>query len=282
MNQFDWIFYTNYYNDIKAACINTEEKAIEHYTTHGSLENRKDHIDIGKYLKFNDPYGESLLSIINNDSFFGVSTSFLIYLIKECKIPVNYKILEVGCGIACLSLPIIKHIKSGQYCGVDVDKNCIEWCQQKITPLCGAIFKHVSDDNHNHNPIPFNNTEFDLVYSVNTFITLSPENVNIYLDKMNRVLKKGGQLIITLFMWNHTLKPQHKNNKHTKIRLVKINNNTYLTNNYNERAIVHQDTHIYTCFENANFEIKETIFGHWSGMSNAEIYMDLIHAVKIK
>lgn len=279
MNQFDWIFYTNYYNDIKAAGINTKEKAIEHYTTHGSLENRKNHMDIEKYLKFDDPYGTSLLGIINNDSFFGVSVGFLIYLIKECKIPINSKILEIGCGIACLSLPIIKHVKLGQYCGIDIDKKCVEWCQQKITPLCGAVFKHGSEDNHN--PIPFNNMEFDLVYSVNTFIILPSEHVNRYLDEINRVLKKGGQLIITLFMWNHTVKTRHKN-KHTKIRLFKINNNTYLTNNYNERAIVHQDTHIYTCLENANFEIKETIFGYWSGMSSAEIYMDLIHAVKIK
>jgi len=36
MSNFDWVFYVNFYTDIKAANINTEEKALEHYTTHGN------------------------------------------------------------------------------------------------------------------------------------------------------------------------------------------------------------------------------------------------------
>ena len=77
MSLFDWIFYTNFHTDIKAACIKTEEKSLEHYTLHGLDEKRVTHIDIEKYLKTHDPYGELLLSTIENDSFYGVNHNFI-------------------------------------------------------------------------------------------------------------------------------------------------------------------------------------------------------------
>lgn len=276
MNNFDWVFYVNFYTDIKVANINTKEKAIEHYKTHGSIENRKIQIDIEKYLKNNDIYGEILFSSINDNSMYGITHSFLIYLLKECQLTSNSTILEIGCGIACLSLPIIKYINNGKYYGIDTNKTCIDWCCHHITPLCNTTFKSVSSS---HFIIPCEDCELDTVYSTTIFLALTIDDITKYLTEINRVLKKGGCLIFTLFVWNQSVQMLLKTKK-IKTRIIKTNGLSYLINARGEQAIIHNDTTLYKCLQDKHFEIIETIFGHWSNSSNSNIYQDVICAVK--
>jgi ubiquinone/menaquinone biosynthesis C-methylase UbiE len=278
--QFDWRFYVNFYTDIKAANINTEDKALEHYTAHGNTENRKPYLDVEKYLKHSDCLGEILFSSIGNDCFLGINRIFLQHLVKECKIDTRVKVLEIGCGIACLSLPIIKHLKLGKYYGVDADKPCIDWCKRKITPFCDATFKVLSEDPLR---LPFDDGELDLVYSATLLSAIPDRGVNKYLLEINRVLKKGGSFIFTIFM-NHQTNATTAlaKNIRTKTRLNKINGLTYLMNGRNERSLVHQDDYITTCLEKANFETKDTIFGNWLDTSNNPIYQDIVTVMKIR
>jgi len=278
MSNYDWVFYANFYTDIKAANINTEEKALEHYTSHGAVENRRTHLDVERYLKNSEVYGETLFSSINDVSFYGISQHFLMYVIKECKLSINANVAEIGSGIACLSLPIIKHIKQGKYLGLDTNKACIEWCRRKISPYCDATFRHVTN---NHFIIPCDDNELDMVYSTTVFLALPIDDVNKYLMEINRVLKKGGHLIITVFLWNHTTQFSLKTKK-IKTRILRSNGNVYLVNCHGEQANVYNDTTIYALLETAHYEIKEIIFGHWNDTSNSGIYQDIIHAVKIK
>jgi len=273
ISHFDWKFYINFYTDIKAANINTEDKALEHYITHGSLENRKIFLDVEKYLKSNDNSGDSLFSSIDNDTLTGINRELLHYLIKDCKIGIQCNVLEIGCNIACLSLPLIKYLKSGKYYGIDRDKQCIDWCKHKIMPFCDASFKLLDDLR-----LPFDEGEFDVVFTGTLFSNISQENVDIYLNEINRVLKKGGQFIFSIFM-THQSQITTKTKK-LKTRLNKINGVQFLTNSRNEKANVHSDEHIWECLEKAHFELKDTLFGNWSDMSNTSMYQDLISAVK--
>jgi ubiquinone/menaquinone biosynthesis C-methylase UbiE len=281
-NHFDWKFYTNFYTDIKAANINTEDKALDHYVSHGSLENRKPHLDVEKYLKSSENSGESLFSSIDNDTLSGISRNFIHYLVKDCKIASNAKILEIGCGIACLSLPLIKYVKSGgKYCGIDPDKQCIDWCKHKITPFCDASFKLYNNDEPEIH-FPFDDGEFDVVFTGSLFGSIQQESIDKYLSEITRILKKGGQLIFTIFM-AHQFQITAKSKKiKTRTRLNKTNGVAFLTNSRNEKAYVHQDALINTSLEKAHFEIKDTIFGNWSDMSNSPIYQDLVSTVKVK
>lgn len=275
---FDWKFYTNFYADIKAANINTEDKALEHFTIHGSVENRKSSLDVDKYLKNGENYGESLYCSINNDSLSGLNRSILQYLIKDCKLSSQAKVLEIGCGIACVSLPLIKHLKSGQYCGLDTDKQSIDWCKRKIAPYCDGKFTVMSDDGELR--LPYDDNEFDLVLSASLLCNQPPENVDKYLSEINRVLKKGGQFMFTVFM-THQFQTTCTA-KTLKTRLIKVNGATMITNHRNEKAYVHSDELITTCLEHQHFEIKDTLFGNWSNMSNSPIYQDLINTVKLR
>jgi ubiquinone/menaquinone biosynthesis C-methylase UbiE len=324
-NVLDWVFYVNFYNDIKAAGITSKDKAVEHYRIHGSTENRQTHLDVEKYLLKDDTLGQSLLSNVNNDSFGGISTFFLDYLINVCNLPNHWNVLELGCSIGCMSLPIIKHLKSGHYTGLDPNPICIEWANREIVQLFpisssvpaqvvapatappssispqpyavasptitsslvvpppstvqSPVFSPPSFQNMTSDfVLPFADNQLDLVFSATTFTILPPKLMTKYLHEIHRVLKKGGQLIIGLYMCSCSRSPD----KTHKIRSIKANNEQYITNNYSERATVHQGSSVYKSMESQHFEIKDTIFGRWSDTSNSKLYQDVIHAVKIK
>ena len=40
LENFDWVFYLNYYEDLRLAGLKTEEDAKKHYINHGQFENR--------------------------------------------------------------------------------------------------------------------------------------------------------------------------------------------------------------------------------------------------
>jgi cyclopropane fatty-acyl-phospholipid synthase-like methyltransferase len=287
MNNFDWIFYTNFYNDIKSAGIDNEEKALDHYKTHGTIENRKISFDVERYLHHNEIYGESLFNINrNNLSLFSIHYDLLTLLIRECNLEKHSKVLEIGCNIACYSLPIIKYLTEGKYYGLESHRDCLGWCRSKILPHCrNTIFRRFIPDKLTI-PEGIGINDVDMVYSLSIFITLSPEHIPTYLNAINRILRKGGLLVIALFMWNQTT-PTTTRTKSLKTSLVKNNGNSYLTNNYNEHALVHSDSQIYKWLEESRFEVRETIFGSWTtngqgslGTPTTSIYQDVIVAIK--
>lgn len=275
MNDFDWIFYTKYYTDINGAGITTDEKAYEHYKIHGNYENRRTHIDVDKYLKSNDV--KSVLSETTSN-FIGMNPFFLDYLLKDSKIIDNHKVLEIGCSIACLSLPIIKYLKNGQYIGVDCDRKCIEWARTHIGSCCNALFRCVRENDKFQ--LPFDNEEFDLIYSTTTFTTLSSSYLSRYLSEINRVLRKGGLLIINIFISNNSILAQLSARKNKVKLIIKNDNKVSIVSHYNEHVIIQDDSFIGKCANKNNFTLKEIIFGNWNELSLSDNIGDIICFVK--
>jgi len=285
MDHFDWIFYVNFYSDLRAANINSEEKALEHYRSHGERENRKPFFDVGKYLKLNDKWGDALYNMIsrNEMSLFSVTPEMIRHVIQDGHMEPTYQVLEIECGIACISLPIIKRLTNGKYYGVDPSKSRIEWCQRQIIPACSSRnvqFQWLPDSNSLSLP-NIDNDQLDIVYSFCSFLTLPSTSIEAYLKEIHRILKPGGQVILSIFGWNQTPLIT-KRSRNIKTCVIKKNNQTSLANSYDERAIVHQDQQIYHLLEKMHLEVTDIIFGAWSDTSQSTIYHDMITAIKIK
>lgn len=278
MGDFDWVFYVNFYIDIKSSTEMTKEKALEHYNTHGRSENRKTHLDVGHYMRSSDSSsGESMFSFQRNNNLSTISKRFVSYVLRDIKLLHEAKIMEIGCGIACLSLPIIKYVASGVYYGVDTDTQCIEWCRHRILPVCpNMIFESINDENLR---LPCGDNTLDVVYSATLFNQLQYDDIINKLMEINRVLKKGGQLVIGLMMCNQ---PSHLNivSKKNHTKTTKIGGSTYLSNNLGESVIVHPDT-VVKIFKQASFSVDEIIFGTWSGTSKSDTYRDIMRFIKI-
>jgi 2-polyprenyl-3-methyl-5-hydroxy-6-metoxy-1,4-benzoquinol methylase len=280
MSHFDWIFYVNYYYDLKTSGIATEDRAIEHYKSHGVIEKRKTCINVGKYITSGDTTGESLFCNVKCDGLSSVTQQFINYLIKSCHLMSNYKVIEIGCGIACLSLPVICSLGCGTYVGLDSDLKCIEWCRKNIEPHTHSVFDHI-DSLENMG----DNGTYDLIYSTSVFMTIPISQISNYLNRVHRLLKIGGQLVISVLIWNTTIQA-YLRGKSINSRIVKIPSGSgysyQIIGNYGERVYVHPDDVLNRCLESRGFTIKEVVFGNWTETSSDVFLCDLINLVKVR
>jgi len=272
---FDWVFYSNFYSDLKAAHINTECSAIEHYKTHGISEKRITNINIENFLKTNDKNGTSLFNNICNERVFSMNKYFVEYILNDCSISSDSRIVEIGCGIGCFSLPIIKTLTTGKYYGIDSNVCCIDWCKSNIAPVCKSEFISM-----NNIHLPFNDNEIDFIYSTTLFAENPPNKMSIIMKEINRVLKKGGHFVFSAFISSQAQTQIFTKNEKHKIRIKSVDGTQIIINHKGEKGYLHPDNEFIDNLRVCDFEIKDTIFGNWAHTSNNLQYNDIIDVVK--
>jgi len=67
------------------------------------------------------------------ENFKESGEKFVGYLIKACGLNPNEKVLDVGCGIGRMAIPLTKYLTSGSYDGFDIVESGIKWCREYIT-----------------------------------------------------------------------------------------------------------------------------------------------------
>lgn len=96
------------------------------------------------------------------------------------------KVLDFGCG-------------SKPY--VDLFKNCTEYIGCDIEISGHVHVNEAIDVYYDGNTLPFNDAEFDWVFSSEVFEHIF--NLERIIQELNRVLKQGGDMLITVpFVWN--------------------------------------------------------------------------------
>lgn len=98
------------------------------------------------------------------------------------------KILEIGCGPGHFSHMIKKHFPNCEVIGLDLDSGHIDFAKSKANELNLSIKYLVGDATK----LPFNDEEFDLVYS-HTLVEHLP--FDAFISDQKRILKKGGKII---------------------------------------------------------------------------------------
>jgi SAM-dependent methyltransferase len=96
---------------------------------------------------------------------------------------------------------------------MDVVPHGINWCQQHITPRFPNFQFRLADvRNKAYNPkgqvpaadfdFPFPAESFDFAFLTSVFTHMLPDEVDNYLSEVQRVLRPGGQCLITWFLLN--------------------------------------------------------------------------------
>jgi ubiquinone/menaquinone biosynthesis C-methylase UbiE len=118
----------------------------------------------------------------------------------------NKKVLEIGGGRGDFSIWLAKNFKTATIVGVDFSPSAIGIAQQKI----GGSLPNLTFQVENAEALSFGGGNFDLIISCETMEhVLHPQTM---AAEMNRVLKEGGQFILTtenylngmLLMWLKT------------------------------------------------------------------------------
>jgi hypothetical protein len=134
--------------------------------------------------------------------------------------------------------------------------------------------------------IPFGTGLYDLVFSITLLSTQRMNSLKVMFGEINRVLKNGGMCVMVGLIWSpvNLLRLGTRHSRLTKItsegRPPGENPEVEVSNRYLERALIQPDGEMLQLLEQMGFEMRETLYGSWSGTSMSSIYQDVITLVK--
>lgn len=239
----------------------------------------------------------SWMNFVGNGDFKIIGNEFFKYFVELGGLKPHEKVLEVGCGIGRMAVPLMGYLKKekgGSYEGFDIVAHGIDWCQKKITCTAPHFHFQLADIyNCGYNPtgkypaeeyrFPYKNESFDFVFLTSVFTHILPSGMENYFSEISRVLKQGGRCFITFLLLTRE-----------SLELIEINESTidfkYETNGYrvknrdiHEEAVAYDENYIRWLYGKNNLQIAPPIhYGWWSGREKKHSvgYQDFILAVK--
>ena len=230
---------------------------------------------------------------VGHGDFEEIGQQFKGYFIALADLQPNHRVLDVGCGIGRMAVPLTNYLsKEGEYWGFDINKMGIEWCKRRISRRFSNFhFQHIDIYNKIYNPsgkvrardlhFPFDHEFFDFVFLTSVFTHMLPSDIENYLSEISRVLKTGRRCLITFFILNEESENLIRSGHSTLD--FRYNINGYLTINENdpEAAVAYNEEFVIRLFKKYGLQITQPIhYGSWCKRDSFLTYQDLIIATK--
>jgi ubiquinone/menaquinone biosynthesis C-methylase UbiE len=103
----------------------------------------------------------------------------------------NLNILDFGCGVGRLLLQFTRNYRNNNYYACDIDDTSINFIKRN--------YKNVKSYANDHTPpLDYQDSSFDLIYSISIFSHLNLEDQDAWLAELSRVVNKDGYLFLTI------------------------------------------------------------------------------------
>ncbi|MDM5238096.1 class I SAM-dependent methyltransferase [Bacillus cereus] len=225
--------------------------------------------------------------------FKKVGNEFIKHFIKIGGLKSNEKVLDVGCGVGRMAVPLMSYLTDdGAYYGFDLFKEGITWCQNNIATMRNNFhFEHVDIYNHFYNPegkedasqykFPYEDGTFDFIFLTSVFTHLLPKELEHYVSEIVRVLKKDGRCFITFFLINPE-SSYYLNAGLSTLGFYHPIENCYVVNkDIPNFAVAYPETDICTLLNKYGLElINKPHYGLWCGRHEYTSYQDIVLAKK--
>ena len=103
----------------------------------------------------------------------------------------NLNILDFGCGVGRVLLQFTRNYSNNNYYACDIDDTSINFIKRN--------YKNVKSYANDHTPpLDYQDSSFDLIYSISIFSHLNLEDQDAWLAELSRVVNKDGYLFLTI------------------------------------------------------------------------------------
>ena len=233
---------------------------------------------LGRRDKLIPPKGKIF---IGHGDFKMQGDRLLNQLISYANLQPDQRVLDVGCGIGRLAVPLTKYLNNqGSYEGFDIVKSGIKWCEKNINKSYPNFnFKHIDLKNDLYNlstdkeaknfTFPYKDNEFDLVFLFSVFTHMTPLDVDNYLEQINRVLKPKGICFATFFILNEKSKKLMNNYNGLKFNYDR-EGYVLLDKNVREANVAYKENYLKDLITKNKLNIEQIHYGWWCGRNREE------------
>ncbi len=228
------------------------------------------------------------LNFVGGTDFEAVGQEFLAYFRELGGLRPEHAVLDVGCGVGRMAVPLTQFLTQGKYEGFDIVRRGIRWCTHAIARrFANFRFRHANIYNKHYNPFgtirassfrfPYDDQSFDFVFATSVFTHMLPADAANYLHEIARVLKADGRALITVFLMNQESETLMRAGG-SVLAFRRLSDGCWTVSDDDpEAAIAYDETRMVALFEAAGLKIISPIrYGRWPGPREHTSYQDLV------
>ncbi|KRE13482.1 methyltransferase [Bosea sp. Root381] len=225
---------------------------------------------------------------VGDGDYRAIGAEFLGHFVRLGRLKRHHRMLDIGCGIGRMAVPLTQYLDSenASYDGVDPVLEGIVWCTQTITPAYPNFrFQRLDIAHPLYNPegsLPGNQVQFgfadgsfDFISMVSVATHLPPDEIVVYLKEVSRLLAPGGRLFLTAFAIDGRSTGQER----LRFQRWREGPGWYAIEEAPLAAAGVDEAFLVEAARDAGLAVETLSRGHWRGIE-AEHYQDLLLATK--
>lgn len=225
---------------------------------------------------------------VGSGDFIEQGEHLLQLVIKYTNLKPDHKILDIGCGIGRLAVPLTTYLDgNGLYEGFDVVKLGIDWCNKKIARNYSNFhFKWVNLKNDLYNlsttnqankfKFPYPDNYFDSIVLTSVFTHMLPNDVKHYLEEISKVINDEGKCLATFFLINKEVKRQMQNKETGFLFKYSFNGYSLMNIKVKEANVAYEESFLFSIIQECDLKIESIHRGRWSNGSDPLDFQDVI------
>jgi SAM-dependent methyltransferase len=240
------------------------------------------------------PVPPSERQFVGDGDFRAIGAEFLRHFVRLGGLRPEHKVLEIGCGIGRMALPLTQYLGAdASYDGIDVVEDGIRWCAREITPAYPAFrFHHLDAVNGLYNPagridtasatLPFADASFDFAILTSVLTHLREAETARYAAELGRLLRPGGRCFISLFLLDEEVRGHLRSGTSRLPFPADAPGPEFLADAaVPNGAVAYDETFLLDLFaRNGLLPLRPILHGHWCGRQGPANFQDLLVLVK--